>query len=261
MSWLEIAGFLALGFVAGGYGTLVGIGGGLLVVPVLIFAHYPARIAAGTSTFVVLGTALSGSLAYLKQGRIHLRAALIFALASLPGALLGALADQHVPQRLFSALFALLLAIAAVRAAIGTPQKESHAEANAAGIQAKFPVAAAIAVGFFAGFIASVLGVGGGLIFVPTMVYLFGFAAHVATATSASIIALTAIAGTVSHAFYNDIRWGPAVAIACGAIAGAQVGASIAPRVRSPQLLRLFSIGLFAASLWLAFRALYPTAP
>jgi hypothetical protein len=123
----------------------------------------------------------------------------------------------------------------------------------------KFPIGAAIAVGFFAGFIASVLGVGGGLVFVPTMVYLFGFAAHVATATSTSIIALTAIAGTASHAYYHDIRWAPAVTIAVGAIAGAQVGARIAPRVRSRQLMRLLSFGLFAGALWLAYRSLHLT--
>lgn len=254
MSWLEIAGFLALGFLAGGYGTLVGIGGGLLVVPVLIFAHYPAKIAAGTSTVVVLGTAVSGSIAYLRQGRVHLGAAVTFALAGLPGAVLGAFVDQHIPQRLFSGLFALLLLVMAARA-FTSRVEDRPIEAGVA--RTRFPVGAAIAIGFCAGVIASALGVGGGLIFVPTMVYLFGFAAHVATASSASIIALTAVAGTASHAYYHDIRWAPAVAIAVGAVGGAQVGARLAPRVRSQQLMRLFSLGMVAAALWLLYRALH----
>jgi uncharacterized membrane protein YfcA len=259
MSWLEIAGFLALGFAAGGYGTLVGIGGGLLVVPVLIFAHYPAKIAAGTSTVVVLGTALSGSIAYLRQGRVHLGAALAFALPAIPGALLGALVDQYLPQRLFSALFALLLFIVALRS-LTSPVGGRPVETSGV-VHTRFPIGVAIAVGFFAGVLASVLGVGGGLIFVPTMVYLFGFAAHVATASSSSIIALTAIAGTASHAYYHDIRWGPAIAIALGAIAGAQIGARMAPRVHSQQLMRLFSLGLFAAAAWLAYRSLHGVSP
>ena len=261
MSWLEIAGFLALGFVAGGYGALVGIGGGLLVVPVLVFLHYPARIAAGTSMVVVLGTALSGSIAYLRRGTVHLRAALIFAIAGLPGALLGALIDQRLPQQLFSGLFALLLVIAAIRGFSAPPDGTTKSDdPHAGGVRAKFSIAAAIGVGFFAGFVASVLGVGGGLIFVPTMVYFFGFAAHVATATSTAAIALTAISGTASHAYYHDIRWGPAIAIACGAVAGAQVGARIAPSVRSHHLMRLFSLGLLGAAAWLAYRALHPIA-
>lgn len=257
MTWVEIAAFLALGFVAGGYGTLVGIGGGLLVVPVLIFAHYPAKDAAGTSMAVVLANAISGSFSYVRQGRVHVKAAIVFALAGLPGALLGALVDQYVPQRLFSLLFALLLMVVAARIFFSR-RSEVNVDALSAraAASAEFSVPLAIAFGFLAGFVASIFGVGGGLIFVPTMAYLFGFLAHIATATSTFIIALTALFGTASHAYYHDVLWGPAIAIACGAIVGAQVGARIAPRVHSPQLLRLFSVAVFVAAVWLLYRAL-----
>lgn len=257
MSGLDLIGFLALGFVAGTYGTLVGIGGGLLVVPVLIFAHYPPKDAAGTSMVVVLANAASGSVSYLRQGRVHLRVAIVFALAGIPGALLGGLVDQYVPRRLFSLLFGLLLAMVAVRIFVtrGTGTNGNGMSAKTASAS-PFSAPVAAIVGFLAGFVASVFGVGGGLIFVPTMVYVFGFLPHVATATSTFIIALTAIFGTASHAYYHDIRWGPAVAIAGGAIVGAQVGARMAPRVHHSQLLRLFSIAVFLAALWLLYRTI-----
>lgn len=257
MSGLDLAGFLVLGFVAGAYGTLVGIGGGLLVVPVLIFAHYPPKDAAGTSMVVVLANAASGSVSYLRQGRVHVRAAFVFALAGIPGALLGGLVDQFVPRRLFSLLFGLLLSIVAVRIFVsrGTVVNGNGTDAPTA-ITSAFSVPIAAIVGLLAGFVASVFGVGGGLIFVPTMVYVFGFLPHVATATSTFIIALTAIFGTASHAHYHDIRWEPALAIAGGAIVGAQLGSRIAPRVHHSQLLRLFAIAAFLAALWLFHRVL-----
>ncbi len=257
MNGLDLAAFLALGFVAGAYGTLVGIGGGLLVVPVLIFAHYPPKDAAGTSMVVVLANAMSGSLSYLRQSRVHVRAASVFALAGVPGALLGGLVDQYVPRRLFSLLFGLLLAFVAVRIFISRERVGNDNSMRATTFNASpFPAPVAAIVGFLAGFIASVFGVGGGLIFVPTMVYVFHFLPHIATATSTFIIALTAIFGTASHAYYHDIRWGPALAIAGGAIVGAQVGARIAPRIHHSQLLRLFSIAVFIAALWLLYRAI-----
>jgi uncharacterized protein len=257
VNWLEIVAFLALGFVAGSYGTLVGIGGGLIVVPILIFNHYPDRIAAGTSMVVVLANAASGTTRFLQQGRVNVRAGILFALAGLPGALLGAAVDQHVPQKLFNLLFGILLAIVGVRILVApTNQRTTANENERPGIGANFSMALVLAFGFFAGFVASIFGVGGGLIYVPTMVYLLGFATHVATATSTFTIALTAIFGTLSHAYYHDISWGPAIAFALGAIAGGQVGAQVAARVRSRQLLQFFSVAIFVAAIWLVYRSL-----
>jgi len=100
--------------------------------------------------------------------------------------------------------------------------------------------------------------VGGGIIYVPTMSYLFAFPAHVATATSTSIIALTALVATASHTFYHDVRWLAAILLAIGAVAGAQLGARIAPRIRAPGLLRLFALAMLLTAAWLFYRALAP---
>jgi uncharacterized membrane protein YfcA len=254
VNWLDIAAFLALGFVAGTYGTLVGIGGGLIVVPILIFNHYPDRIAAGTSMVVVLGNALSGSSSFLRQRRVHVRAAIVFALAGIPGALFGALIDQHVPQRLFNLLFALLLATVGVRI-LTSRVADAGETAGAGGTDVPFSWAMTAAVGFFAGLVASIFGVGGGLIYVPTMVYLLGFLTHVATATSTFAIAITAVFATSAHAYFHDIRWDTAIAVACGAVAGGQVGAQIAARARSRQLLQFFSLAVFIAAAWLVYRS------
>jgi uncharacterized protein len=255
MNALEGAGFITLGFVAGIYGTLVGVGGGLLIVPILLLNHVAPKDAAGTSMAVVLANAASGSVSYLRQRRIDVRSAFVFALAGLPGALLGGLVDQYVPRTLFSLLFSALLFFVGVRFFL-KPGQDGPAAVVSSGNTAGFRPVPAAAIGLVAGFLASMFGVGGGIIFVPSMAYLFGFPAHIATATSTFIIALTAIFGTASHAYYHDVLWGPAVAIAIGAVAGAQIGARIAPRVRVSQLMRLFSVAVLLAALWLLYKAL-----
>lgn len=257
MNALEGAGFIALGLVAGIYGTLVGVGGGLLIVPILLLNHVAPKDAAGTSMAVVLANAASGSVSYLRQRRVDVRSAFVFALAGLPGALLGGIVDQYVPRKLFSLLFSALLLFVGVRFFL---KPGDDAEGSAAVVSTRntagFRPLLAAAIGLIAGFLASMFGIGGGIIFVPTMAYLFGFPAHIATATSTFIIALTAIFGTASHAYYHDVLWGPAIAIAIGAVFGAQIGARIAPRVRMPQLMRLFSLAVLFAALWLLYKAL-----
>src|SRR5207302_4732351 len=229
-----------------GYGTMVGLGGGFLLVPAFLFLHYDSRVAAGTSMAVVLANAASGSISYLRQRRVDVRTALIFAVAGVPGAWLGALVDQHIPQRLFSALFAALLVWVSVR--LLTTGSRTHAEiegeahrddeprpnlpyeaargylsrdfVDAHGVRHtyRYHLAAGVAISLGAGFVASAFGIGGGLVQVPAMVYLFGFPAHVATATSTLIIASTSLFGTASHALFGDVRWTPALLVAVGAV-------------------------------------------
>src|SRR6202165_2773078 len=249
MSWLEIAAFVALGLFAGAYGTLVGVGGGLFIVPVLIFAHFAPKQAIGTSMAVVLANGISGSIAFLRQKRVAVRTGLLLALAGLPGALVGAYVDQLLPKHLVSLLFGLFLVVVGLRMFLSGPDK---AIADSPGYS-KTNLPLAVLVAFFAGFIASLFGVGGGIIYVPTMFYLLQFPAHVATATSTFAIALTALFGTASHAYYVDIVYGPAIAIAVGAIGGAQIGASLASRVRAGPLIRLFSIAIFVSAFWLIY--------
>ncbi|MDQ6768294.1 MAG: sulfite exporter TauE/SafE family protein [Candidatus Eremiobacteraeota bacterium] len=255
MTLLEAAAFIALGLVAGSYGTLIGVGGGLLVVPALLLMHAAPKEAAGSSMAVVLANAVSGSLTYLRQRRIDVRAGLIFALAGLPGALLGGFVDQNVPKRLFSLLFALLLAGIGLRLVLRPGRDEAEAAIADGHSTAGFRPGLAALIGLGTGFLASMFGIGGGLIFVPSLVYMFAFPAHVATATSTFIIALTALFGTASHAYYHDVLWGPTALIASGAIAGAQVGARLAPRVRGSQLLRIFAVAVLLVALWLFYKA------
>jgi uncharacterized membrane protein YfcA len=256
VSPLDIAAFVALGLLAGAYGTLIGIGGGLIVVPVLVFMHFAPREAAGTSLAVVLANSVSGSISYLRLGRVNIRAGVVFALAGLPGALAGGWIDQFLPGKIFNLLFGVLLAIVGIRIYLGQNDPADAPAADARPDNAReFSLPVAIATGLGAGFVASMFGIGGGLIFVPLMIYGFGFPPHVATATSHFIIALTSLLGTVSHAAYSDVLWIPAIAISAGAAVGAQYGARLAQRIHHTHLLRLFSLAVVLAAAWMFYKA------
>ncbi|HSP54778.1 MAG TPA: sulfite exporter TauE/SafE family protein, partial [Dehalococcoidia bacterium] len=104
---LELLGFVALGLVVGAYGTVIGAGGGFVLVPVLLFlypGYGPERITA-ISLAVVCANASSGSVAYARQRRIDYLTGAIFVLASVPGVISGAIVVHYVPKRVFSVLF------------------------------------------------------------------------------------------------------------------------------------------------------------
>ena len=271
MPWFEAVGFVIFGFFVGTYGSMVGVGGGFLIVPLLLALGSPARIAAGTSVVVVLANAASSTLSYLRQKRVDLRSGLIFSVAGIPGALLGAWADQHVPHRIFSVLFGLLLVGVAIRAVLtkseppplteaagetSPPGQHSRDFVDAMGVrhQYRFNIWAAIGISALTGFVASMFGIGGGVVQVPAMVYLFQFPAHIAVATSQLIIFITAIFGAGAHAYYGDILPLPALFLSIGAVSGAQLGARLASRMHPGPLMRWLSVAAAAGALYLIFR-------
>ena len=110
----ELVEFLTLapiGFAVGAYGTLVGAGGGSVLVPVLIFLYPHADPASLTaiSLAVVFFNAYSGTLAYMRMGRVNYRSGTLFTLASIPGAILGTMLVHDLSRHLFDLLFGLLL--------------------------------------------------------------------------------------------------------------------------------------------------------
>lgn len=284
MHWYEAVGLVVLGLFAGGYGTMVGLGGGFMLVPAFLLLGYDSRVAAGTSIFVVLANALSGTASYMRQKRTDVRSGIVFAVAGIPGAWFGAVVDQWLPARLFTSLFALLLAWVGIR--LLTTNERSHVEiegeshrddeprpglltpadrglierdfVDSEGVHHsyRYNVFAAVVVSLASGFVASLFGIGGGIVQVPMMVYAFGFPAHIATATSHLVIAITSIFGVASHALYGDVAWTPAVLVGIGAVVGAQIGARLAKRVAAGPLMKLLAAAVIVTAAKLIWNAL-----
>src|SRR5688572_27388526 len=185
------------GLIVGAYGTIIGAGGGFLIVPVLLLVwHLPPAQAAGTSLVVVFLNAVAGSIANARQKRIDFKSGLWFAGATLPGAVAGAFLAEHFSGRAFAATFgtvmllvALLLLWKPVRSERRPASDESrgtHRDLTDTGgnsFQWSFSLPAGMAISFGIGFLSSALGIGGGIFHVPAMIHVLFFPAVVATAT------------------------------------------------------------------------------
>jgi hypothetical protein len=246
------------GFFIGAFGTLVGVGGGVIVVPLLILAYsFDSRVAVGTSIVVVLLNALSGTIAYLAQKRVDLKIAIPFSIATVPGAVGGILLNRYISTATFSFLFAILLAAVASYLAIGkhlSGQAES-ATLSVPGCGYNVKLRLGIFISFGVGLIAGLFGIGGGVIHVPCMILILGIPVHISTATSHFILAITATAASATAILEQSVNVLYALLLGCGVVVGAQVGAKISVKTKSSTIKRLLSVALalLAARLIIAY--------
>ncbi len=116
-------------------------------------------------------------------------------------------------------------------------------------------IVALIVLGLVAGVLAAALGLGGGIVFVPTLVMLFGFDQHIAQGTSLAVIFPTAIVATLAHTRMGNVRWQLAIPIGLAGILGAVVGARVALRLDADLLGRMFGVFLIILAARMAWRA------
>ena len=231
--------FVVVGFFTAMFGTIIGAGGGLVFVPLFMywFPEWSPSMIVGTSLFSVMCNAISGSLAYLRQKKVYVSAALIFSLATFPGAILGARMSGWFTGNGFMFAFGCFMHFG---------RKGERKEESLTKDQVTYNKPIGIGISIVVGFISSIFGIGGGLIHVPALIYIMGFPTHLATATSHAILAVSTAVGVITHLVENHIVFNIAIPASIGAIFGAQVGAQIAKRLRAKAILALMSIGVFA---------------
>jgi uncharacterized membrane protein YfcA len=236
-----------LGFFIGALGTLVGVGGGFILVPIfLLVFHYTPQQAIGTSLTVVFFNALSGTVAYIRQKKVYYDAAIRFSLATLPGAVLGSYLSHYFNSQIFYISFGLLLMIIAVLLYFRS-RSESEQVCNLE--EFRYNRTLGTLISLLVGFLSSIFGIGGGIIHVPSMICLLGFSTHTATATSHFVLAVSSFFGVVSHYFLGNILMIPAMVIGFGSILGAQLGAYLALKTKAKSITVLLCIALLALGL------------
>lgn len=253
---------ILLGIAIGAIGTLIGAGGGFVLVPLLLLL-YPEEqpeIITSISLAVIFANALSGSIAYARMKRIDYRSGIQFAAAAVPGAVLGAMSTTWISRHLFDGLFGLLMTAGSFflfwkpgerrrpEQGGGSPVKgvtRTLREADGTTHVFAYHPCVGIALSIVVGYLSSFLGIGGGVIHVPVLVHLLHFPVHIATATSHFMLAIMALTGTISHiamgTFHHGVR--RALFLSVGVILGAQIGARLSRRVHGQWILR----GLAAA--------------
>ena len=253
-----------LGFAVGTYGTIVGLGGGFILVPVLLFLYpdYDPEHLTAISLFVVWTNTTSGSIAYARQGRIDYLTGLLFAASSAPGVLAGVFLVDFVPQRAFTIAFALLLlALAAV--AVRGPPRGIRQPLSGRGVIVRQMVTAegtyrygyrlwqGVILSLGVGLISSVLGIGGGAVHVPVMISTLHFPVMLATATSQFILAFMSGGASVAHLAKGTLSGDQivkAAALGVGTVPGAQLGARLAGRMKARTVIKLLVAGLLVLS-------------
>lgn len=264
-------GLVLLGMMVGAYGTMIGAGGGFVLVPLLLLL-YPdksAELVTAISLGAVFFNAVSGSIAYFRQGRIDFLAGNAFALATVPGAIAGSFATGLLPRAVFDILFAILLVFVALTLILRSEQRiasrthrrgeitrmltDSHGDTYFY----SYNIRIGIGLSIFIGFMASALGIGGGLIHVPMMIQLLHFPALIATATSQYVLVITSGTSAIVHLASGNYQGGYLItgALSLGVVAGAQFGAWLSSRLRGAVIVRFMAAALFvlAARLLMSF--------
>lgn len=251
---------LLVGGVATGlFGSLLGLGGGVLIVPLLtLVMGFPLLTAVGVSLICVIVTSGAAAGVYLERRVANLRLGMTLELFTATGALVGGLIAFAIPERVLEGAFVILLVYTAATMARRreTPPSEKPAEVVPAEDATSFAarlsgpgyriraIPAAVVGSVGAGVASALLGIGGGLIKVPLMHVVMGVPLRVATATSNLMIGITASASAIVYLLRGGIHAFVAAPTAIGVFIGASIGSRIAPRI-DLRILR----GLFVAIL------------
>lgn len=261
----SVPGFLLLltvGLFVGCFGTLIGAGGGFLLVPMLLLLMpdlSPANITAMSLT-VVFFNAYGGTWAYVQKGRVDYAAGVLFALAGVPGAILGTWIVGFVPRGYFDLTFAALLVSLGLFLTVqpmGTRLVKSKTSNSLAELEdGRRRLLTGSLGSAYLGVISSLLGIGGGILHVPFLVRVLHFPPHVATATSHFVLAIVAFAGATAHLCRGELDevLGPTAVLALGVMMGAPVGAAVSHWLRGPWLIRLIAGALTVVGCRLLWR-------
>lgn len=257
---------IGLGGIVGLLSGMFGVGGGFLTTPLLIFYGIPPTVAAASSATQVTGASVSGVVSHLSRGTVDVRMGLVMVAGGFVGTGLGALLFaflQKVGQSdtVIAIIYVLMLGSIGVmmaREAIGTLVAKQRGDAPPARKRRHHPFVAALpfrwrfyasglyisplapfVLGVFSGILTMLLGIGGGFILVPAMLYLLGMTTQVVVGTSLfQTLFVTAMATMVHATTTKAVDIVLAALLLLGSVAGAQIGARFAAKVK-PEYLRL----------------------
>ncbi|PTE17651.1 sulfite exporter TauE/SafE family protein [Phaeovulum veldkampii] len=262
---------LGLGGVVGLLSGLFGVGGGFLITPLLFFIGIPPVVAVATGSNQVVASSVSGVLAHLKRKAVDIPMGLVLLAGGMIGSGLGIWLFNALSARgqidlvvqlayvVFLGLVGLLMLQEGVRALRRSsrgrpPQRRQHSWIQRLPFKVKFRVSGLyisvippIMVGLVVGLLAAVMGVGGGFIMVPAMIYLLGMPTKVVIGTSLFQIIFVSAFTTMLHAITNQsVDVVLALLLILGGVVGAQIGSRLGNRLNAEQLRILLALLVLA---------------
>ena len=239
--------FLA-GTAASIIGSLVGLGGGFIVIPLLriAFGIPPAQVA-GTSLVFVLANTASSTVGFLHDELVDFRLAIPFTIGAVPASILGVFAVKRFSSMGFDVAYGILLVLLAILVLRRRKVASRPATERTFAHDPRVGVVAGLAIGFA----SSVFGIGGGVVMIPLLLIAARMRPHLVAATTAFVVTTTAPVGIAGHALAGDVDWAVTLPLVMGGIVGGGVAPAIARRVSSPRLITILAVTLIAAALGL----------
>lgn len=265
-----------VGLFSGTIGALIGLGGGVILVPSLLFlgtafAFFPElspQKIVGLSVIMMIFIGLSSTLSYMKVKTVDYKSGFIFFIGSAPGTIIGAFVNKNLDLPTFNLYFGILLVLLALLLLVRDKLKTVHWFVNH-GKTYKFvdnqkveyvygyPIWFALLLTFFIGFASGLFGIGGGSMIVPAMILLFLFPPHVAVGTSMFMVFLSAIVNSVTHISLGNVPWIYTIAVVPGAYIGAKLGAALNKKLNSDTLVVILRLALLILGLRSIYEGLF----
>ena len=242
---------IGVGLAAGMLSGLFGVGGGTVIVPMLVLLlRFDQRLAAGTSLAAIVPTATVGVVSYAVHGSVAWIPALILAAGAVVGAQIGTWLLARIPQNALRWGFVAFLAVVIVMLYVVVPSRDAELVLTLGSI------IGLVALGLFTGIMAGLLGVGGGVIVVPALMFLFGTSDLIAKGTSLLMMIPTAVSGTVGNLRRGNVDLLGAGLVGVAACTTTAVGAWLAT-LMSPLVANiLFAVFLAFIAVQMAVKAI-----
>lgn len=256
--------FLLLALIAmcsGIVGALVGLGGGIVLVPATLFVGLnlgmipdltPQKVV-GLSVVMMIFTGLASTISYMKSKTVDYKSGFIFFLGSVPGTIIGAWVNKGLDLPSFNLYFGILLIILSmillfkdklkpVKWFVENGTKREFIDAEGKKYVFGFPIWFALTLTFAIGFVSGLFGIGGGSMIVPAMIILFLFPPHVAVATSMFMVFLSSMVNSASHIYLGHVPWIYTIPVIPGAYIGAKLGAALNKKIKSDTLVLVLRV-------------------
>ena len=270
MNVLEALLVFVLGFVVGVPSSMVGLGGGIIIVPALIILfQVPAPNAIAISLVAILGTTVSSTIGYIRHKQVDYKLGLLYDILDVPGIAIGAYMTTFLPENILAGIcgaFILFITIILIRSKRMPEPPVSIAgesetrewnriridhEGRTLSYALKNPLWA-LASSFVGGLVTGLAGLGGGITDVSSMI-LLGIPTHIAVASSEFAMAITNGVGVVTHSLLNNLLIEYAIPLTVGTVIGAQLGVVLARRVKGKTIRNILAIIAIVSALRLLY--------
>ncbi|MDS3860368.1 sulfite exporter TauE/SafE family protein [Thermosynechococcaceae cyanobacterium BACA0444] len=254
------------GLVAGTLAGLLGIGGGVIMVPLLVSLGFQPVVAVGTSTVAIIITAVAGTVQNARMGYWQLNKILSLGIPAAFTAPLGSYLAAQLPDKWLLIAFAIMLLVNIYLMQLRANLKESpetsfnQSEDQATPVNSQTNLlqrfGAVMFIGGIAGLMAGLFGIGGGVIMVSLQVLLLGDTIKAAIQTSLAVIMITAVSAVIAHGVQGNVAVMPGIILGLGGVLATQFSTRLLPRLPNQVVILLFNVFMLVMSGYIYYQAL-----